>query len=232
MRWITDYKSKYAQKWPAVYDAVAHLYAARDKVSDKSAAIGLLLSSLQLHPFDAASSLYEKLALEPPVVAPWVGKVWSDYSMDSADGKGAASLSGTLGQMDPSQLLGVVLMGGYRGNADYDDFMHRWANLTAFFPEFLFALHVVTTKTEPEVDKPEHYRGEGVVRASGIPLLVLYDYRAFVQRAIKPGRIPTIYLMDRTGTCVHEGLLGECDLWDALALAGKLRADRFQQGAR
>ena len=233
MRWITDYKSKYAQKWPAVYDAVAHFYAAREKSqSDKKAAVGLLLVSLQLHPFEPAVALHEKLAGEPPVVAPWVGKVWSDYSMDSADGKGAATLSGTLNEMDPSQLLAVVLMGGFRGNLDYDEFMHRWANLAAFFPEFLHALHVVTTKTEPEADKPEHYRGESVVRASRIPFLVLYDYRAFVQRAIKPGRIPTIYLLDRTGTCVHEGLLTECDLWDALTLAGKLRAERFQQGGR
>lgn len=234
LRWITDFKSKHAQRWPALYDAVAHYYAAREKSAsgERKAAIDLLLMALQLQPLEAATALYEKLAGEAPAVQPWVGKVWSDYSMDAADGKANATLSGTVGEMDPSQLLAVCLMGGYRGNADYDEFMHRWANLAAFFPEFLYALHVVTTKTEQEADKPEHYRGESVVRASRIRFMVLYDYRAFVQRAIKPGRIPTIYLLDRTGTCVHEGLLSECDLWDALALAGRLRTDRFQQGGR
>jgi serine/threonine protein kinase len=232
-RWITDFKTKYAQKWPAVYDAVAHFYAARDKAtSDKAAAADLLHLSLQLHPFEAARALLEKLSGAPPVVAHWVGRTWTDYSMDSADGKGAARLSDTLEQMDSSQLLTVVLMGGFRGNDDYDEFMYRWANLAAFFQEFLFAIHVVTTKTEPEADRPDHYRGEGVVRSSGMPFLVLYDYRAFVQRAFKPGRVPTIYLLDRNGTCVHEGLLTDCDLWDALTLAGRLRAERFQQAPR
>jgi len=232
MRLVIDFRAKHAQHWPSVYDAIAHYYAARDKANpEPKAAIDLLQISLQLHAFGRVAQLYQELAGQPPNVTPWLGKVFNEYSMDAADRQGLSiRLSEALADLDPSQLLGVCLMGGYRGNVDYDEFMHRWANLVAAFPEFLHALHVVTTKTEAEPDKPHHYRGEGVVRSAGLRFHVLYDYRAFVQRAVKPARIPTIYLLDRTGTVVHEGLLGECDLWEALVLSGRLRLQRFQGG--
>lgn len=233
IRLVTDFRSKYAQHWPSVYDAVAYYYAAREKAAaEPKVAIDLLQQSLHLQAFGRAAQLYEELAGNAPAPAPWVGKTFNDYSMDAAEPHGrSVTLSAALAELDPSQLLGVCLMGGFRGNVDYDEFMHRWATLVASFPEFLYALHVVTTKTEPEPDKPQHYRGEGVVRVAGMRFFVLYDYRAFVQRAAKPARIPTIYLLDRTGTVVHEGLLSECDLWDAFAYAGRLRVHRFQ-GAR
>ena len=152
--------------------------------------------------------------------------------MDTVDGQSAATLSGTLQQMDSAELLGVCMLGGFRCNRDYDEFMHRWAHYSAFFGPFLSGLHVITATTEVEVQQPQEYRGEAICRAAGLPMVVLHDYRAFVQRAVKPAAIPTIYLVDQAGTCVHEGRLTACDLWEALALAGKLRTERFQGGAR
>lgn len=230
VRHVTEFKAKYAQKWPAVYHAIACYSLAKDKLRTgaKDLAADLLSQSLALRPLPPAVALATELHGEPPAIAPWVGRTFSDYSMDATDGRGSAKLSETLSRMDASQLHAICLMGGYRGNPDYDDFMHRWASYAAWFGEFLAGLHVVTTATEREADKPEHYAGEDFVRAAGLELMVLHDYRAFVQRAIKPPNIPTLYLVDRAGTCVHEGWLSPCDLWDALALAGRLRVERMQ----
>ncbi|MCB9695619.1 MAG: serine/threonine protein kinase [Alphaproteobacteria bacterium] len=232
LRSIMDFKAKHASKWPAIYGAVADLYLAEaaKRTDPKRAADLVSAAVLQAPDNERLISLYVELFGDAPVTAPWVGRTWSDYSMDSVDRQGEATLSGTLQHMDSAELLGVCMLGGFRSNHDYDEFMHRWAHYSAFFGPFLSGLHIVTATTE--VDAPVEHRGEAVCRAAGLPIAVLHDYRAFVQRAVKPAAIPTVYLLDQTGTCVHEGRLTPCDLWEALELAGRLRTERFQGGAR
>jgi serine/threonine protein kinase len=232
---VTDFGAKYASKWPNVYGALAQWYTAMAEIKRSSAelkpddpVVQKLTDVVLREPLPLLVARYVEMTGKLPPAPQWLGKVFSEYSMDAVDGKLQAKLSETLDRMDQSQLLAVCLLGGVRGNLDYDEFMHRFAHQMAFFEPFLYGLHVVTTQHEPELDRPDQYRGEAVVRTSRIPFVVLHDYRAFVQRSIKPLAIPTIYLLDQRGTCVHEGKLGECELWEALGYAGQLRAERFR----
>ncbi len=231
--YLTEFRATYAQRWPSIYDAIAHLYLGREKArtGDAAGATELLVQAHHLGRLPQAAELYQRLTGEALISAPWLGRDFPDYSMDTVDQRGSARLSAACSDMDGSQLLAVCMMGGFRGNLDYDAFMHRYATFVAFFPEFLYQLHVVTTATEREADKPEHYRGEDFARAAGVPFLVLQDYRAFVQRAVKPSNIPMIYLLNRMGTVVHEGPLLSCDLWEALSRAGELRVRQLKGGA-
>ncbi len=227
---IIDYKSKYASKWPHAYDAVAHYYAAKDKLraGSKDLAIDLLRQSHALHPTKAVEDLYDDLTGESINSTPWLGQVFTDYSMDALDVKLSARLSAVCNGMDASELLVICMMGGYRGNDDYDAFMRRYTTIAAFFNPFYVGLHVVTTATKRDMDHPEHYIGEDLARTAGVSLLVLHDYRAFVQRAVKPKKVPTIYVINKHGQCVHEGSFDEIDVWEAIDRAGKIRVQNLR----
>lgn len=233
---LTEFAAKHASKWPVVYQALADWYTAVHHLRGASEPharqplLDKLTEVVARQPLPLLLRRYEELVKAAPPGSPWVGQRFAEYSMDSVDGRSTARLSDTLDRMDESQLLAVCLLGGYRATADYDDFMQRFANQMAFFEPFLYGLHVVTAQHEPDVERPDLHTGEAMVRASRIPFVVLHDYRAFVQRAIKPPSIPTIYLVDRRGVCVHEGRLTDSELWDAIALAGRLRLDRFLRG--
>lgn len=227
---IIDFKAKYASHWPNVYDAVAHYYAARDKMRTgaKDLALDLLRQSHALHATKAVKRLYDDMTGETLDSSPWVGQSFPDYSMDDLDSGHSARLSAVCQGMDASELLVVCMMGGYRGSPDYDDFMRRYTTMAAFFPNFIVGLHVVTTATKRDANHPEHYGGEDLARQTGAALLCLHDYRAFVQRAIKPKKVPTIYVLNKHGQCVHEGDLNEVDVWNALSLAGQLRVENLR----
>jgi serine/threonine protein kinase len=235
---VTEFSAKYASKWPGVYQALAdwysaiHQWKAATEPHARQPVLEKLAEVVAREPLPLLVKRFTELTRSEVPPSPWIGQPFAEYSMDSVDGKSTARLYETLERMDESQLLAVCLLGGFRATADYDDFMHRFANQMAFFETFLYGLHVVTAVQEPDVDRPELYRGEAMVRASRIPFVVLHDYRAFVQRAVKPPAIPTIYLLDRRGTCVHEGKMSDCDLWDAVVMAGRLRLERFRGGGR
>lgn len=222
---IIDYKIKYASKWPNAYDAVAHYYAAKDKLraGNKDLAIDLLRQSHALHATRAAEALYDDMTGEALSSTMWVGKVFTDYSMDALESKHSARLSAVCSGMDDAELLVICMMGGFRGSPDYDAFMRRYTTVAAYFNSFFVGLHVVTTATKRDADHPEHYLGEDLARTSGVSFLALHDYRAFVQRAVKPRKLPTIYVINKHGQCVHEGSLEVVDVWTALDRAGRIR---------
>ena len=226
---IIEFKAKFAAHWSSEYDAVAHYYAARDKVraGSRELAVDLLRQAHILSPLKQAATLFDELTGETLHTTSWVGQTFTDYSMDELDTGHSARLSEVCSQMDASQLLCICLMGGFRGNADYNDFMYRYTNFAAFFPNFLFGLHVVTAATKRDADHPDHYAAEDLARQAGVNLMCLHDYRAFVQRAVKPGKVPMIFLITKYGMCVHEGRLTEIDLWNALTTSGQLRVQNL-----
>jgi hypothetical protein len=52
---------------------------------------------------------------------------------------------------------------------------------------------------------------------------VLRDATAWLQRQVKPTRVPTLYLIDPSGRVVHEGLGEPPAMWDALRRCAQLR---------
>ena len=52
---------------------------------------------------------------------------------------------------------------------------------------------------------------------------MLRDATAWLQRQVKPTRVPTLYLIDPSGRVVHEGLGEPPAMWDALRRCAQLR---------
>jgi len=233
MEQITEFKVQYGHQWPTSYLAVAHFYVALEKAAggNRDLAVDLMVQAYMLDPLDRVADTVESLVGRRPSNRFWYGERFPDYNLDGVDGSSKnIKLYDCLYTMDDSQLMAVCLLGGFRGNAQYSEFMRRYVNYAAWFGDFLYELHVITHRTVRDSDRPEHYFGEDLALRSGAPFRVLEDYRAFVQRAIKPHTIPAIYLINKQGYVVHEGQLGPVDLWDAVALSGELRMERLQHG--
>jgi serine/threonine protein kinase len=229
---IVEFKAKSGHLWSSSFLAVAHFYLGLDKASSGATdlAVDLLLQSYRLEPFERVALRVESIAGRRPSNQSWYGQRIPDYNLDAVDGGSKnVKLYERLHAMDASQVIAICLLGGFRGNLVYSEFMRRYVNYAAWFGEFLYELHVVTHRTVRDGARPEHYFGEDLALRSTAPFVVLEDYRAFVQRAIKPSTIPTIYLINKQGYVVHEGQLGPVDLWDAVALAGDLRMERLQR---
>ena len=202
----------------------------RDKLraGNKDLALDLLRQSYGLRATPAAASLYHDMTGDSIQSPAWLGKVFTDYSMDAIESQHSAKLSAVCQGMDASELLIICMMGGFRGSPDYDAFMRRYTTIAAFFGNFFVGLHMVTTATQRDSEHPEHYVGEDVARSTGAPFLALHDYRAFVQRAIKPRTVPTIYVINKHGHCVHEGNLDMVGVWNALDRAGRIRVQNLR----
>lgn len=227
---LQEYRSKYAPNHAAAYDAIAALYQGRDAArrGDTRQAADLLWHAYVQWPQEGTAIQLENLVKRRPEHRAWFGRAFPEYSMDTVDRSSGAKLSDTLQRMGTDQLLAVCLLGGFRGNADYDAFMHRYLSMGAWFHEVLFDLHVVTTEPRRQADQPGWYKGEDLVIGAGLRFKLLEDYLAYVQRSVKPAAIPTVYLIDKQGIVVHEGQLSEADLWEALALAGRRRLENLR----
>src|SRR5262249_20596391 len=129
------------------------------------------------------------------------------------------SLARASGELGPGQLLMLVVLGSARGGAAYDALMRRWGIYAIAFRDFLARLHVVTEGSRREIDKPDWYKGEDLVRQRGLPFTLLHDREGHVARTLQPPSVPWVCLLDR-GRLVHlEGDLGDVEMWDALVSA-------------
>lgn len=227
---VDEYRSQHASWWPSAYNAIAHYYLGweRAKVRPDQDAADLLWESFTAHPLEPTAVALELLLRRKPEVSRWLGSAFPHYSLETVDARGGARLDHTLASMDDAQLLLVCMLGGFRGTLEYDAFMRRYLVFVPWFPQLIYGLHVITTKTTREDDRPQHYRGEDLVLHAGLRVEVLEDLMAFVQRKVKPITIPTVYAIDKEGVIVHEGPLLAADLWEALALAGRRRMERFR----
>lgn len=229
--YILEYKKQYANNWPEVYMAVATAYAGLQRIQAGRRDLGvqLLQEAYKLEPLKKVRRGLEATAGKAPDVRQLYKRPFPSYDLYQPDGRPGASLKATLAKMDDSQILLVALLGGFRGNPRYNEFMMRFLNFAAHLNEFVVGLHVATTVKDRTSDhRPEWFTGEDLALQAGLPFLVLEDYRAFVQREAKPRRIPTVYAVNRNGIVLHEGLCTSADLWNAIGRAGQLRMHNLQ----
>jgi hypothetical protein len=129
----------------------------------------------------------------------------------------SVALAAALATMSNDQLLAVCLLGSYRSNGPYADFLLRWWNYATYFAPFFAGLHVLTSRTQRHAGRAAHHAREAEVRAIGCPFHLLHERDEAVLRAVQPTRSPAVFLLDRTGMVVYEGLLDVVDVWDVLA---------------
>lgn len=230
---IHEFKSHYSTHWPDLYRALATAYLGLHRIQAGHVAHGLSLlqESWLLHPIPKVSDAISRTSGQPHDTRLWYGLQFPDYDLNPPNSNASVHLGATLNNMGDAQIAIVIMLGGFRGNAAYDDFMRRYLNYGAYFADFIGAVHLVTTKPDRLSDRDDWFVGEDMARQSGLPFAVLEDYRAFVQREVKPPVIPTIYALNHEGLVVHEGQLFGSDLWDALALVGQIRLKRSQSRA-
>lgn len=225
LRWIQEFHERHAGDWPSVYSGIAYLYLALEHLEQghPDRAPALLARAFHLGRLPRAAARYQELMGQPLRRAPWLGRALPDYVLPEAGGTGTVRLSAVCGAMNEAQLTVICVMGGQRGSIDYDRFTRRYLRLSRSFRVFLFQLHVVTSKLDPDPAHPEHLAGEAALRGADLPLRILHDQQSSVHRALMPDVLPMIYAVDHRGLCVHQGWLGACELWDALAAAGRLQ---------
>ncbi|MEZ4320087.1 MAG: serine/threonine-protein kinase [Myxococcota bacterium] len=227
---VKEFKHVHAHNWPDVYHAVATAYMGLQRLRSGKRDLGvqLLEESFLMEPLQKVRRALEKTTGKTPELRTLYKRKFPQYELYRTDGYPGANLQQTLSQMDDSQILLITLMGGFRGNLRYNEFMLRFLNYAAHFPDFVVGLHVCTTVKDRTSDHhPEWFTGEDMAAAAGLPFLVLEDYRAFVQREAKPTRIPTVYAVNRDGAVLHEGSCDPTDLWNAIGRAGQLRMNKF-----
>lgn len=228
--YVREFKQQYAMQWPEPYQAIAIAYQGVQRLQSgrRDMGIELLLESYKLYPMPKIRRALEKTAGKAPDQRSLYQQQFPPYELLQTNGYPGANLEATLSQMDDSQVLLIVLMGGFRGNEAYNAFMMRYMNYARHFTEFVAGVHVCTTVKDRTSDhKAEWFAGEDMAVAAGLPVLILEDYRAFVQREAKPIRIPTVYAVNRNGVVLHEGLCESADFWNAIGRAGQLRMNRL-----
>jgi serine/threonine protein kinase len=229
-----EYKKNHANNWPEVYLAIATAYAGLHRLQAGKRDLGLQLleESYKLEPLKKVRRALEKTKGTAPDGRQLYKRPFPRYRLDQPDGRTGADLETTTAAMDDSQILLIVLLGGFRGNPRYNAFLMRFLNYAAYFSDFVVGCHVATTVKDRTSDhRPDWFTGEDLAVAANLPFVVLEDYRAFVQREAKPVRIPTVYAVNRDGIVLHEGLGTPADLWNALGRAGQLRMHKLQGGS-
>ena len=157
----------------------------------------------------------------------WLGRTFPDYRLEVYGTDTEVSLAHTRAAMAPNQLIAVVTLGGFRGNATYAALMRQLVHLTTWFGGFLGPIHLITTQPERGADPDAWYADEDALRGAGVEVVVLRDATAWLQRQVKPTRVPTLFLIDPSGRVVHEGLGEPPAMWDALR-----RCAQGRQGPR
>jgi len=227
---IKDFKTHHAHNWPEVYIAVATAYMGLQRLRAKKRDLGvqLLEQSYLMEPLQKVRRALEKTTGNTPELRQLYKRKFPQYDLYQTNGYPGANLQTTLDQMDDSQILLIVLLGGFRGNTRYNQFMLRFMNYAVHMADFIVGVHVATTVKDRTGDHhPEWFTGEDMAAAAGLPFLVLEDYRAFLQREAKPTRIPTVYAVNRDGVVLHEGSGDATDIWNAIGRAGQLRMHKF-----
>lgn len=225
MALLREYARDHAHGFPARYTCVSLFYEGmeRERSGDTDRAVDLYAQSWLAYANRRASDRIRHLTGKIPDNRAWYGRQFPDYTLDAVKKRGhTVNLYSVLAGLQGHQVQLVVLMGGTRANAEYNQFMARYHAFADHFDEFLRGVHVVTDTVERDPAHAAWTAAEDEAVAARRPIQVLEDYRGFLQRAIKPPTAPTVYGVSRTGLVVHEGQLGSVDLWDMLADLGRL----------
>ena len=222
MRWMSEYATRHAGGSSAVYTAIPHLYRGLEALRQgrAEAAADLFLKAYWLGWLPRAESRYLEIrGASPPLT--WVGRAFPDYDLAEIPSGEQVNLSTVCSALPPGRFVAACVMGSHRANLDYDAVVRRFTRfhlgLGDRSPVGLAELHVVTVEPSRVRDHPEYHAAEDQARAAGLPIRVLQDPRAVVHRAVRPSTLPTVFLIDPKGICVHQGTLRSWELWNALA---------------
>lgn len=221
MIYINKYLDKYSSHYTVNYAAIALYYKAREiyKQGQREEAVELLERVLEYLDVDCVTSLYEQWTgrPKPPDVDITDTPFPTDYLLRELTSEREVELSETLGLLEPGRILFICLLGGYRTNGPYADWIKKFQRLHTFFPDIVSGMHVLTaSKQPPEEMKPWMQAEEEAIRA-GVPIRVLLDEHDHVAESMGIDSSPYVVALNNQGIIVHRNRPDDVEWWDMLA---------------
>jgi hypothetical protein len=223
LRLVQQFREK---PWTMDFMGLRRYYFGRDALEhgNKARARALLEEAFQYHPCNQTAELLEQLTGQRPSSPRGAtqNKAFPvDYQLPEEQGTKKVSFAETLRGMTEPQLLVLCLLGPYRTNGPYHDFLRSYCRLAVHFPDYLAPMHIVTEDCARKNHRPEFIenwlRAEKQARRAQVPFRVLDDRQGKVNAVIAAQSSPFILVVNARGKVVHEGLIDEVQWWDLLA---------------
>jgi hypothetical protein len=229
MSMIRDYYENLEQDWTMGFMAVARYYLGLNALGkdDKEAALDFLREAYEYWELELFALKIEEItrATFPRAKSQWQGKSFPcSYTLPREGGRGAVSLAESLETLKSHQVLVVCLLGEYRVNGPYHDFMRRYTRFARQFDDFLPELHVISEKTKQRMTRTKESRewldrwigAEDKAQEARLPFVVLHDEAEEIGSALDSPGSPHILALDSRGVIVHDGDLDEIEIWRLL----------------
>lgn len=223
---IDALRANYEKTWPKECKAVAEYYSAREqlKVKEQRKAEKILHDAIELWPSSRISQSYAELSgRRSGRRIDWSNKIFPEmYQLPGVGKSGDVSLSQTLEGMKRHQLLFLVLLGGFRSNEEYAQYVRRFMHWMIHFQPFMVAMHTITTTRDRAigVSLPEHLQDEEQAIRRRFPISVAWDRDHQVHDRIQPTASPWPMLLNHQGRVLHVGMPSDVEWWQLLNEVG------------
>jgi len=213
---IEEYLNDHIYDYTVNYGAVAMHYIALEyrRCGDTQKSVELMEEAYEYCSLDRIANklkMYNGKLVARNQSKEWLGKKFPiDYSLPIYEQAGECRLSETLGTLQAHQVLVICLLGPYRSNGPYDEFMNAFIRCQRYFDNIIAGLHVCTS-----AESNTHWlKHENIARKKGLPFHVLHDEDDTVSEAVDTSLSTDIYILDKDGIVVSASKLNsEIELW-------------------
>lgn len=221
---IARYLHDGVRHWTVDYRGLCFYYVGlqRAEVGETAGAIEVLGAAFADLPSDRIADALVNLGQPRPTPAVlWTGRTApTDYELRTLEGTPkTVTMSEALLELGEGEIFLLCLIGSYRGNGPYNDFMQRYRAYARDFKPFIRMLHVVTEVKDRYPDRPYYFEAEDKARAEKLPFELLHDPEITVRSEYQPHVSPFTMAINREGLILAEGDFEGPVLWRALVAA-------------
>ena len=222
MKLIKHFAENDVQNQTMNYAAMVIYYEAKEQLNcgNREAALEAFLASYDYSKLKPCATEIKKLGGEVPEEKnEWEGQPFPlDYTLPLIKKKkfkknDSIQLSQVLAQLADNQVHLICLLGSYRCNGPYNDFMQCYTVYAKYFSHIIKGLHVITSNTK------EGYwmENEKAARVAKANFDVLYDEEDTLGVAVRQRTSPFILAVNKAGTVVYQDrLISQTSLWELL----------------
>lgn len=232
---IREYRVRWQKDWTVNFMAIAQYYFGLEAIRNGEQAKGLddLMQAYETWPFERIAEKIEEITDRdfPRKSSPLENQPFpADYTFPYENGKGHINLAACLRELAREKLQVLCLLGSYRVNGPYIEFMTYFMRLVRHFPDHLAELHVVCESTTASKlanpDLKEESRNairsflmeEERLRKEGIPFVVLHDEEGTLRAAVGSRGSPHVLVLNCKGIVLHDGEFDDVKFWELLGL--------------
>lgn len=161
---------------------------------------------------------------------PWVGQTFPvNYTLPLLETPSENhQLEAALIHQDRHQLMIICLLGSYRSNGPYEDFMQVFLGLQRHFGKIFAGIQVITA-AEYNFDWLD---SEHLATSKGLPIAILHDEADRVSESMGITSSPEVFLVDKQMKIIcHSRLTEEVEMWNLVAQRIQLLCSPISDGA-